>query len=123
MDELFEALTLIQTGKIDPSPVLLFGESWWRRIVDFEAMVEEGVIAPEDLGIFRYVDTAEAAWAAVEAFYPGGRPPRRNRHRSEELGRASGRVGVCQYVYIPRVGVHFKKKTNKYLRSTQHDNP
>src|SRR3546814_6751422 len=81
MDELFEALTLIQTGKIDPIPVLLFGESWWRRIVDFEAMVEEGVIAPEDLGIFRYVDTAEAAWEAVEAFYRGGRPPRRTRPR------------------------------------------
>src|SRR3546814_18567924 len=83
MDELFEALTLIQTGKIDPSPVLLFGESWWRRIVDFEAMVEEGVIAPEDLGIFRYVDTAEAAWEAVDAFYRGGRAPRRTRHRYE----------------------------------------
>ncbi|MFN4087508.1 MAG: TIGR00730 family Rossman fold protein [Alphaproteobacteria bacterium] len=81
MDELFEALTLIQTGKIEPIPVLLFGESWWRRIVDFEAMVDEGVISPDDLGIFQYVDTAEAAWSVIEAFYAGPRPPRRTAHR------------------------------------------
>jgi len=78
MDELFEALTLIQTGKIEPIPVLLFGEAWWRRIVDFEAMVDEGVISPRDLDIFRYVDTAEAAWSEVQAFY--SRPPEQ-RHR------------------------------------------
>lgn len=80
MDELFETLTLIQTGKIDPIPVLLFGESWWRQIINFEAMVEEGVISPEDLDIFRYVETAEAAWEAIEEFYRSP-PPRRTRHR------------------------------------------
>ena len=78
MDELFEALTLIQTGKIEPIPVLLFGEAWWRRIVDFEAMADEGVISPHDLDIFTYVDTAEAAWSAIETFYD--RP--RERHRT-----------------------------------------
>jgi predicted Rossmann-fold nucleotide-binding protein len=69
MDELFETLTLIQTGRIAPIPVLLFGEAWWRRIIDFDAMVEEGVIAPADLGIFRFVETAEAAWDAIAAAY------------------------------------------------------
>ncbi len=69
MDELFETLTLIQTGKIMPIPVLLFRERWWRRIVDFEAMAEEGVISPEDLEIFRFVESAEEAVAAIDAFY------------------------------------------------------
>lgn len=68
-DELFEALTLIQTGKIAPMPVLLFGEAWWRRIINFDALVEEGTIAPQDLGIFRFVETAEQGWAAIREFY------------------------------------------------------
>jgi hypothetical protein len=70
MDELFETLTLVQTGRLEPIPVLLFGGDWWRRIVNFEAMVEEGVVAPKDAGIFRFVETAEEAWAAIEAAYP-----------------------------------------------------
>jgi uncharacterized protein (TIGR00730 family) len=61
LDELFEALTLLQTKRIKPMPVLLFGETFWRRVVDFEAMVEVGVIAPEDAELFRFVETAEAA--------------------------------------------------------------
>jgi predicted Rossmann-fold nucleotide-binding protein len=69
MDELFETLTLIQTGKVAPIPVLLFREAWWRRIVNFEAMAEEGVISPGDLDIFRFVETAEEARAAIEDFY------------------------------------------------------
>jgi len=65
MDELFETLTLIQTGKIEPIPVLLFDEAWWRRIVDFDALVEEGMIDADDLAIFRYVETAEQAWSII----------------------------------------------------------
>ena len=65
MDELFEALTLIQTGKAKRIPFLLFDEAYWRRIVNFEAMVEEGVISPEDLDLFQYVETAEEAWAII----------------------------------------------------------
>ncbi len=72
LDELFETLTLIQTGKIDPMPVLLFGETYWRRIVNFEAMVEEGMIAEEDLQIFTYVESAESAWEHINAFYGDG---------------------------------------------------
>lgn len=66
MDELFEVLTLIQTRKIEPIPVLLFGREYWERIVNFPAMVEEGVINPADLEIFTYVETAAEAWLYLE---------------------------------------------------------
>lgn len=75
MDELFEALTLIQTGKIQPMPVLLFGEAWWRRVINFDALVEEGTISPEDLSIFRFVETAEDGWKAIVEFYRHNPPP------------------------------------------------
>jgi len=69
MDELFDALTLMQTRKIKPMPVLLFGEAYWRRVLDFEAMAEEGMIAPEDLDLIQYVEEPEDAWRRVRAFY------------------------------------------------------
>lgn len=65
MDELFEALTLIQTHKIKPIPVLLFGRDFWDKIVDFKAMADEGVISYTDLNYFRYVETAEEAWEII----------------------------------------------------------
>jgi uncharacterized protein (TIGR00730 family) len=68
-DELFELLTLIQTGKIQPIPVLLFGRKFWDRVVNFEALVEEGVVSEKDLGIFHYVETADEAWEVVQTFY------------------------------------------------------
>ncbi|MBU0910827.1 MAG: TIGR00730 family Rossman fold protein [Proteobacteria bacterium] len=61
LDELFETLTLIQTKKIKPLPVLLFGRQFWEKLINFDFLVEEGVIAPEDLDIFQFVDTAEEA--------------------------------------------------------------
>lgn len=67
LDELFEVLTLIQTRKIKPVPVLLFGESFWRRVLNFEALAEEGVIAYEDISLFRFVETAEDAWTYLAA--------------------------------------------------------
>jgi len=66
LDELFEVLTLIQTRKIKPIPVLLFGQDYWERIINFPALVEEGVINRSDLEIFSYVETAERAWAILE---------------------------------------------------------
>src|SRR3546814_9873442 len=51
-DETFELLTLIQTGKIKPIPVLMFGKDFWRRVVDFDALVEEGVVSARDLDLF-----------------------------------------------------------------------
>jgi uncharacterized protein (TIGR00730 family) len=65
-DELFEVLTLIQTRKIKPIPVLLFGREYWERVVNFNALVEEGVVNPDDLKIFSYVETAEEAWRLLE---------------------------------------------------------
>ncbi len=76
LDELFETLTLIQTGKIEPMPVLLFGEEYWRRIINFEAMVDEGTIAPKDLEIFHFVESAEEAWSYITTFNaPGPKEP------------------------------------------------
>ncbi len=68
-DETFELLTLIQTGKIKPIPILMFGREFWNRVVSFQALVEEGVISPQDLDLFRFVDTAEEAWGIVREFY------------------------------------------------------
>ena len=68
-DELFELLTLIQTGKIKPIPVLLYGRDFWSRVVNFEALVEEGVVSRRDLGIFKIVETAEEGWQVVRDFY------------------------------------------------------
>lgn len=69
-DESFELLTLIQTGKIKPMPVLFFGREFWERVIDFHALAEEGVISIEDLNLFRFVDTAEEAWEFIRAYYP-----------------------------------------------------
>ncbi len=69
LDELFETLTLIQTKKIKPLPVLLFGREFWKKVIDFDFLVDEGVVSPEDLDIFRYVETAEEAAGIVEAYY------------------------------------------------------
>ncbi|TPG09993.1 TIGR00730 family Rossman fold protein [Sphingomonas oligophenolica] len=68
-DELFELLTLIQTGKIDPIPVLLVGREFWDKVVNFQALVDEGVVSERDLSIFHYVETAEEAWGVVQQFY------------------------------------------------------
>ncbi len=76
MDELFETLCLIQTGKARRMPVLLFDAGYWRRIVDFEALVEAGVVDERDLDIFRYVETADEAWQAIQDHY---RPVARSR--------------------------------------------
>jgi len=69
LDELFETLTLIQTKKVKPVPVLLFGREYWQHIINFEAMVEEGTIDPQDLKLFQYVETAEEARDIIRLFY------------------------------------------------------
>jgi uncharacterized protein (TIGR00730 family) len=65
LDEMFEALTLIQTKRMNPVPLLLFGEAFWREIINFDALVNAGTIAPEDLDLFRFVETGEQAWAEI----------------------------------------------------------
>jgi len=71
LDELFEVLCLIQTHKVKPFPVLLFGREYWERIIDFQALVDEGVISPADLNIFSYVETADEAWRVLEPVLTG----------------------------------------------------
>jgi uncharacterized protein (TIGR00730 family) len=69
LDELFETLTLIQTKKVKPVPVLLFGQEYWQRIINFDALVEEGTISVEDIELFEYVESAEQAWERIQKFY------------------------------------------------------
>ncbi|HEX6071875.1 MAG TPA: LOG family protein, partial [Sphingomicrobium sp.] len=64
-----ELLTLVQTGKVRPLPILLFGRDYWKRVVNFEAMVEEGVIAPHDIDLIRWCEEADEAWDYVRDFY------------------------------------------------------
>lgn len=68
-DEMFELLTLIQTGKVRPLPILLFGREFWTRVVDFEGLVEEGVIAPHDLDLIHWTEDANEAWEFVQQYY------------------------------------------------------
>ena len=72
-DEAFELLTLIQTGKVKPMPIMFFGREFWERVVNFQALVEEGVISPDDLDLFTFVETAEEAWDYVCDHYAGRR--------------------------------------------------
>jgi uncharacterized protein (TIGR00730 family) len=66
LDELFESLTLIQTGRMKPVPFLLFGKEFWQRIIDWDALSDAGTISANDLELFRFVETAEEALAAMD---------------------------------------------------------
>lgn len=68
-DELFELLTLIQTGKMKPIPILLFGKSFWDNVINFDGLVEEGTISAEDLDLFSRCETADDAWRHIADFY------------------------------------------------------
>lgn len=67
-DELFETLTLMQTRRINPVPIILFGRRFWDRLLDFNAMVDEGVISEEDLQLFHYAESAQEAWQIIKDF-------------------------------------------------------
>lgn len=69
LDELFEVITLVQTRKSRQVPIVLFGSSYWQRLVDFDVLVQEGMIAPADLQLFQYADEPEAAWDIIKGFY------------------------------------------------------
>ena len=68
-DEFFELLTLVQTGKLKPIPILLFGREFWERVVNWNALVEEGVIGPADIELITWCETAEEAWGHIAEFY------------------------------------------------------
>ena len=69
LDELFEVITLVQTGKAKPVPIVLFGTDYWKRLFNFDVLVEEGAISPEDLNLFKYTDSPTEAWEIIRAFY------------------------------------------------------
>ena len=69
LDEMFEALTLIQTKRMARMPLILFGEAFWRRIIDFDALAEFGTIAPDDVNLISFVETADEAWKVITDFY------------------------------------------------------
>ena len=75
LDELFETMTLIQTGKCRKRPILLFGREFWSRLINFDVLIETGMISPGDVHLFRYVETAEEAWAVLESEYGFDLPP------------------------------------------------
>ena len=66
LDELFEIVTLRQTGKMPYCPVVLMDRNFWQRLLNLEVMLEEGFIRPEDLTLFSFAETAEEAWAILE---------------------------------------------------------
>lgn len=74
LDELFEVLTLTQTRKIRRRPIVLIGRDFWERLINFDVLVEHGVISPEDKNLFHYAETAEEAWSVIKAAYQGDNP-------------------------------------------------
>lgn len=69
LDELFEVITLVQTRKAKPVPIVLFGSEYWRRLFNPDVMIEEGVISEQELALFTYVDDPQAAWDVIRNFY------------------------------------------------------
>ena len=69
LDELFEVVTLVQTGKTKAVPIILFGVDYWNKLLNFDLLIEEGAISASDMALFNFVDTPEAAWTAIRLFY------------------------------------------------------
>jgi len=69
LDELFEVITLVQTRKAKQVPIVLFGSDYWKRLINFDVLIDEGVISPQDLDLFTYADEPEVAWDAIRSFY------------------------------------------------------
>jgi uncharacterized protein (TIGR00730 family) len=75
LDELLDTLTLVQTRKIQPLPVVLVGAKYWRRVLDVEFLVDEGMIDPEDRDLFWFAETAEEVWQGILAWYAANGQP------------------------------------------------
>jgi uncharacterized protein (TIGR00730 family) len=69
LDELFETMTLVQTGKSRKRPILLFGRAFWDKLINFQHLVDSGMISAQDLSLFRFVETAEEAWDVLASHY------------------------------------------------------
>lgn len=74
MDELFETLTLIQTGTVTGLTVVLMGRAFWERLINWPMLVEEGLISPGDIQLFRYAETAQEAWDIISANHLPSKP-------------------------------------------------
>ena len=72
LDELFEVITLVQTGKAKPVPIVLYGSAYWRRLLDFDLLVEDGMIGEKDLALVSFADHPQAAWDCIRKFYQLG---------------------------------------------------
>ncbi len=72
LDELFEVLCLVQTRKAKPVPIFLYGSAYWKKVINFDALADEGAISHEDLKLFSYVDDAQTAWDEIKRFYQLG---------------------------------------------------
>ncbi|MBL8111923.1 MAG: LOG family protein, partial [Acidobacteria bacterium] len=77
LDELFETLTLIQTRKMPRIPVVLFDRAYWETLVNWQFLVDEGTISPEDLELIEYAESASEAWDKVLRFYQRPAPRQR----------------------------------------------
>ncbi len=69
LDELFEVITLVQTKKAKQVPIVLFGSDYWKRLINFELLIDEGVISAADMDLFQYADDAQTAWNIIKGFY------------------------------------------------------
>ncbi len=69
LDELFEVITLVQTGKVKPVPIVLFGTAHWKRLIDLDYLVELGTISQSDLSLYTYADDPVVAWQKIQSFY------------------------------------------------------
>jgi uncharacterized protein (TIGR00730 family) len=75
LDELFETLTLIQTGKSRARPILMFGREFWEKLIDFQHLIDTGMIGAADVELFHFVESAEEAWEHLARFYAFDLPP------------------------------------------------
>jgi uncharacterized protein (TIGR00730 family) len=69
LDELFDALTLRQVGRMQTIPIILFGREYWERVIDFQFLADEGVIRDEHLDLFEYVESPQEAWNKIQSFH------------------------------------------------------
>ncbi len=72
LDELFDALTLRQTGRMQEIPIIMYGSDYWNRVIDFQALADEGVIADHHLELVHYADSPQEAWETIAKFHSLG---------------------------------------------------